>query len=572
MANQTIPISQIDLNYIQSVHDSGTDLYLAYERVLPYLEPGSDRYFWFEQAAIINRKATGIEPPSDNNLGSTYILAHSAYGLELDGHSNDLAVTSNAIALNVLQDILSDGGISDLGSMLNNDIAVALDLGNQTIGGWGGSFYYWDLPYEDSTVGQNILSSAAELEKFLLSSATALLAVAVQELGEGPTQSEILTVANTAISADVPVELKAEIVEIAARAMTSGQIIGSADYYGQWEYDPVGDIFKYTNASGELVIAIGSEEEFLRERLTYRLEAETKGLNYVTETLGKLGLFHLIPEDQKCFAAGTPISMADGTSKAIEAIEPGDLVQSFDRNGRLVPGRVTRTFVNESKILLDFHGTLVTPGHVYYCADGQFEGQFAPLIDILRDDGAVQHEDGTTVRAATGCEIGSTADTQFWAFLVDEETGKITDKCRVRLGTRWMAPDGTHFSMQEYFQASDFELLENGYVHLRRQGITSLFVWTFSEALPKPEDFVLQRSQTTLEDIFTASEWESQHPRIAAPVLLDGGPVRPSSHAELKMMPRNEPMMYQTSAQPSKLLQERNSKSVSVPKTDWTLH
>ena len=50
----------------------------------------------------------------------------------------------------------------------------------------------------------------------------------------------------------------------------------------------------------------------------------------------------------RCFLAGTPILMADGTSKPIEDIRPGDEVASFDPNaqqglGPLQPGKVTRT-------------------------------------------------------------------------------------------------------------------------------------------------------------------------------------------------------------------------------------
>ncbi len=57
--------------------------------------------------------------------------------------------------------------------------------------------------------------------------------------------------------------------------------------------------------------------------------------------------------------------------KPIELIQVGDLVVSFDDNDNLVPGPVTRTFQNDAKILLDFHGTQVTPGHVYYRPDSR---------------------------------------------------------------------------------------------------------------------------------------------------------------------------------------------------------
>lgn len=59
--------------------------------------------------------------------------------------------------------------------------------------------------------------------------------------------------------------------------------------------------------------------------------------------------------------------------------------------------------------------------------------------------------------------------------------------------------------------------------------------------LPKPEDFVLACSGTTLEDIYKAAEWESQGPRLPAPMVLDRGPVQPLKGTALSAMPRNEP-------------------------------
>jgi hypothetical protein len=52
----------------------------------------------------------------------------------------------------------------------------------------------------------------------------------------------------------------------------------------------------------------------------------------------------------------------------------------------------------------------VTPGHVFLCGAGRFQGRHVPLIDILRDDGAVVRQDGSLMRASTGCAVGSDAD------------------------------------------------------------------------------------------------------------------------------------------------------------------
>lgn len=49
-----------------------------------------------------------------------------------------------------------------------------------------------------------------------------------------------------------------------------------------------------------------------------------------------------------CFVAGTPIAMADGTSKAIEEIRAGDLVLAFDETtGQVLPSRVSKLYVHD---------------------------------------------------------------------------------------------------------------------------------------------------------------------------------------------------------------------------------
>ncbi|MEO0772938.1 MAG: hypothetical protein AAFZ04_07120 [Pseudomonadota bacterium] len=68
------------------------------------------------------------------------------------------------------------------------------------------------------------------------------------------------------------------------------------------------------------------------------------------------------------------------------------------------------------------------------------------------------------------------------------------------------------------------------------------FHWQFSDTLPAPEEFVLACSGTTLEDIYKAAEWESQGPRLPAPMVLDGGQMKPLSATDLSDLPRNEPL------------------------------
>jgi hypothetical protein len=134
--------------------------------------------------------------------------------------------------------------------------------------------------------------------------------------------------------------------------------------------------------------------------------------------------------DNHCFKSDTPIQMwpldpsikprLDGSydeqlvvskfwEKPISEINVGDVVVADDK-GRLGPKRVTRTMQNQATHLLNFWNTGVTPGHAYYCADGKFKDQHVPLMDILRTDGGIMRADGTTIRAATNCEVGSMGD------------------------------------------------------------------------------------------------------------------------------------------------------------------
>ncbi|MBP5621028.1 MAG: hypothetical protein J6X44_03330, partial [Thermoguttaceae bacterium] len=101
---------------------------------------------------------------------------------------------------------------------------------------------------------------------------------------------------------------------------------------------------------------------------------------------GRVNLGSTIPSDafadlddpdfdyQVCFAAGTPVLMADGTRKPIETIRPGDMVLASDHldpESKPVPARVARFFDNGLKevVRVRFEGgteLVCTPGHRFY--------------------------------------------------------------------------------------------------------------------------------------------------------------------------------------------------------------
>ncbi|GAW35562.1 hypothetical protein RA2_02625 [Roseovarius sp. A-2] len=304
--------------------------------------------------------------------------------------------------------------------------------------------------------------------------------------------------------------------------------------------------------------------------------------------------FDTITQDNFCFGPEVPIDMwpldpdlkpgLDGIydqdavrakvwKKPIELIRVGDLVVSFDDDGNLVPGPVTRTFQNNAKILLDFHGTRVTPGHVYYRPDSKKSYKYEALIDVLRDDGMIKHQDGTLIRAATNVPVDSPRDGFVRAIAGKRKadgTLEQTDEGRIRLGTRFLVGTGKErksWAVADLIEhgggfVGDDELIRVG------DGEPMPFLWDFGETLPKPEDFVLACSGTTLEDIYKAAEWESQGPRLPAPMVLDRGPVQPLKGAALSAMPRNEPLNVahapMAPAKPQRTLNRKQRKAMEA--------
>jgi hypothetical protein len=223
-------------------------------------------------------------------------------------------------------------------------------------------------------------------------------------------------------------------------------------------------------------------------------------------------------EITECFLAATPILRSDGTVSPIELIIPGDLVQSYDASGRLVPGRVTRTFRNEVSHILDVHGLKVTPGHATLCGDGLFKGCHVPIIDILLSDGALVRADGTLMRMAINAPVGSVAD----AFVKvayaltpeDVQTNNLTEGT-MRVGTLLFDRDGAPVLVLDCLQAEGYAFdADTGLVAKPGEAPHPLF-W-FGK-LPRPEDYILTRSQETLEGILTDGEWEGSRSE-----LIDG--------------------------------------------------
>lgn len=117
-----------------------------------------------------------------------------------------------------------------------------------------------------------------------------------------------------------------------------------------------------------------------------------------------------IPEElsfnPRCFAAGTLVETVPGNKSRIETLKLNDKVLAFSSvTGAAVPARVTQIHETPDQPVIDFHGTKVTPGHVYACPDGEYR----QLGAVLMADAYLVDAEGQTRRARTN-EVVSAED------------------------------------------------------------------------------------------------------------------------------------------------------------------
>jgi hypothetical protein len=129
-----------------------------------------------------------------------------------------------------------------------------------------------------------------------------------------------------------------------------------------------------------------------------------------------------------CFIAGTQISMADGSNKAIEDIEIGNLVLAFDKLGNLGPASVTKIFKHDNDQfikLIHWKGELtLTPNHWVLIEDGLFleAGKLTAGEDqLVTKDGKISPID----------EIISVPSATSYNFTVSKQHTYIADDIRV---------------------------------------------------------------------------------------------------------------------------------------------
>lgn len=207
---------------------------------------------------------------------------------------------------------------------------------------------------------------------------------------------------------------------------------GTRGHPPEWQDEVNAVIQSFRNSDGSLVYD-GTQNRALAPSL----------LRYDHDT------FPLPIPNPRCFIAGTPITMADGSEKAIEEIKVGDMVMAFDEfadygMGKLVPRRVTRTMQGTTTVVIDLRGLRVTPGHRFLSSGGAW----LAIEKILKDDGIIveQRAEGPVqVRARTGTAIGSVDDILVPIVFVDKTTRRERS-AHVRAGIPCLGrrgPDGT---------------------------------------------------------------------------------------------------------------------------------
>lgn len=252
-----------------------------------------------------------------------------------------------------------------------------------------------------------------------------------------------------------------------------------------------------------------------------RLERIIDSIEYRANELGATGTGLLIEGSigdmihsmlpQGCFLAGTSILMADGTTKPIEDIRPGDEVASFDPYaqrglGPLRSGRVARTFTNVTRTIVNLRGTQMTPGHVVLMDNGDW----GIIARALLDDRVIIEQRGAravSIRARTGAELGSTQDIPIKIVFRDPETG--SERFAVaRAGIPVVAAESARAAHELYSMAD---------------------ILTAQHYVIEPDGTIVDKSGTC----FDATPWAGEELPDALPIQqnwlleLDGGTYTP---------------------------------------------
>ncbi len=196
-----------------------------------------------------------------------------------------------------------------------------------------------------------------------------------------------------------------------------------------------------------------------------RANARNEFLNEFEATFGSEARERLVQAlEQSCFVAGTPITLWNGETKAIEDITCEDVVLTFDAHGTGKPGVVDKLFTNTTRQLVEvtFESAraplVTTPGHSFMTetglyveigqllklgggtvrlvdTDGNVVTASAEVIEYSAETAAMFEQSEVSARAANGNARGSYAkDSEGWAtynFEVRDHHNYVAGEIRV---------------------------------------------------------------------------------------------------------------------------------------------
>ncbi len=147
----------------------------------------------------------------------------------------------------------------------------------------------------------------------------------------------------------------------------------------------------------------------------------------------------VVGDDAQCLVEGTPVTMADGSTKPIEHVEAGDEVLSCYGSGDFRPARVTETIAEHASMgvaITTRSGRRIvsTPEHTHFAG-------FKPGLTPQHHLTYVMHRRGVGFRVGTTRDGGDLPDA---AWVVEaHETEAQTRVAQTRLSLRYRIPTST---------------------------------------------------------------------------------------------------------------------------------
>jgi hypothetical protein len=160
-----------------------------------------------------------------------------------------------------------------------------------------------------------------------------------------------------------------------------------------------GGVFKAASRIGRgdrLMVAEGCATSLLPVDSVVKVDGPESAYNLVVSPMGSYSAGGIVVHNKGCFLPDTPVAMADGSSRPIASVRPGDAVVAFSPDERMTSALVQAVYTAEADSYLELsleRATLrVTEEHPFYVGDGLFK-----TIGSLRAGDSVYAYDGRRI-------------------------------------------------------------------------------------------------------------------------------------------------------------------------------